>query len=179
LALIFYTFVLAVVFAFAEVQIEGVHGWAEKLPTWRAPKKSFWGSLMASVMNGKELTGYHICIWALIILIFHFPFVTGLPLTLNNWLMLMVPFILFIGVWDFLWFIFNPAYGLRSFRPGSITWHKDWFLGMPVDYWKGIILTLVLAYFMPNGMQWWLSCVVSLGALTAVTTAIFEAIRNR
>jgi len=30
-----YLFVVALVLAFLEVQIEGKHGWASKLPTWK------------------------------------------------------------------------------------------------------------------------------------------------
>jgi hypothetical protein len=36
---------------------------------------------------------------------------------------------------DFLWFVMNPAFGVRKFRPAFIPWHKRWFLGLPVDYW--------------------------------------------
>ena len=37
---------------------------------------------------------------------------------------------------DFLWFLINPAYGLRGFRKDKIWWHAPtWWWIMPRDYW--------------------------------------------
>jgi hypothetical protein len=35
---------------------------------------------------------------------------------------------------DFLWFVFNPCFGLAKFSPQFIPWHKHWIIGMPSDY---------------------------------------------
>ena len=44
--------------------------------------------------------------------------------------------ILFWTVEDFLWFVANPAYGLKRFTPKHIPWHRrSWWGIMPRDYW--------------------------------------------
>lgn len=45
-------------------------------------------------------------------------------------------FILFWILEDWLWFVLNPAYGIRKFRKEHVWWHaKDWWWIMPRDYW--------------------------------------------
>jgi hypothetical protein len=37
---------------------------------------------------------------------------------------------------DFLWFAFNPVFGLRKFRKEHIWWHAgSWWIFMPKLYW--------------------------------------------
>lgn len=48
-------FLIPLVLAHLEIQIEGSHGWAEKLPTWR------WDSRAVRRWFGKPVTGYHLC----------------------------------------------------------------------------------------------------------------------
>ena len=37
---------------------------------------------------------------------------------------------------DFLWFVFNPKWGVRRFRRDQIWWHAPkWWWFMPRDYW--------------------------------------------
>ena len=57
-----YFFLIALVLAHLEIQIEGPHGWAEKLPTWR------WDSRRIRRWFGKPVTGYHLCLIALFLL---------------------------------------------------------------------------------------------------------------
>ena len=42
---------------------------------------------------------------------------------------------LFWIVEDFLWFVFNPAYGIARFDPAHVAWHKHWLWHAPVEYW--------------------------------------------
>jgi hypothetical protein len=44
--------------------------------------------------------------------------------------------IFFFLVEDFLWFVLNPAFGIRRFRREHIWWHAPtWWWIMPRDYW--------------------------------------------
>jgi hypothetical protein len=49
------------------------------------------------------------------------------------------------AVWDFLWFLLNPAYGWRRFRPGAVWWHARWLWRLPLDYWIAAAASLALA----------------------------------
>ena len=53
--------------------------------------------------------------------------------------------ILFWIVEDFLWFVFNPAYGIRRFRREDIWWHaQSWWWFMPRDYWLTLPMGVLL-----------------------------------
>jgi hypothetical protein len=62
-----YFFVIALVLAHLEIQIEGPHGWAEKLPTWR------WDTPGVRRWVGKPVTGYHVCLVTCLLLLLHVP----------------------------------------------------------------------------------------------------------
>ena len=64
-----YFFAIAFVLAQLEIQIEGPHGWAAKLPTWRldGPRVLRWA--------GKPITGYHVFLMTFILLFIHLPMV--------------------------------------------------------------------------------------------------------
>jgi hypothetical protein len=164
----FYIFALALVFALLEIQIEGAHGWAANLPTWRSKKQFF----------GKPLTGYHLSIFILTLLIFHFPYIFGLTFTINNELRLVSLLLIFIVLWDFLWFVLNPNYPLKNFKKEFISWHKKWFLLAPADYYYGIafsLLVLIPLYFIegsPNIFSWWLQNILLFSLSTTILIAI-------
>jgi hypothetical protein len=45
-------------------------------------------------------------------------------------------YILFFIAEDFLWFVLNPAFGIRRFRKEHVWWHAPtWWWVMPRDYW--------------------------------------------
>ena len=123
--------VCAYFFARVEVEIEGEAGWAANLPTWRIEEHPlldiFWG--------GRPMTGYHAWMFSFIALFFHFPlcFMGAWSLRLEAKILACV--MMFWVVEDFLWFVINPAFGMRRFRPQYIAWHKHWAFGAPVDYW--------------------------------------------
>lgn len=127
--LLVWVVLLGAVFANVEIQIEGAAGWAANLPTWRVENSwinLFWG--------GKPITGYHVWVFLFMALVFHLPlFVVGT----FSWRLearILGAVMVFWIVEDFLWFLFNPAFGLSRFSPASIPWHKHWALGVPVDY---------------------------------------------
>jgi hypothetical protein len=127
-------FVLAAAYAFAkvEIEIEGPHGWAASLPTWRISNR--WTKIF---YGNRPLTGYHLWLQIFVLLMAHAPF--GLFYSPWSWaaeLRTIGFVIVFFLIEDFLWFVLNPAYGIRRFRREHIWWHEPtWWWIMPRDYW--------------------------------------------
>jgi hypothetical protein len=145
LPIVCWVLLLAYFFANVEIQIEGASGWAANLPTWRiAPNywlQLFWG--------GRPMTGYHAWIFPCVALFFHFPFVFAGSWSWRAEARVLGCIMLFWIAEDFLWFAFNPAFGLTHFAPAHIPWHIHWWGYAPADYW--ISLSIAAAMF-------WLSC---------------------
>ena len=120
------------VFALLEIQIEGGEGWAGKLPTWRIQNR--WTRLL---FGARPVTGYHFYFWLFLVLLAHLPcWLSFTPFSLAAEARIVAFIFLFWITEDFLWFVFNPAYGLRRFRREAIWWHRDsWWVFMPRDYW--------------------------------------------
>src|SRR5579862_95248 len=137
--LVFVVYLFAAAFALArvEIEIEGPHGWAANLPTWRIQNK--WTRIF---YGNRPLTGYHVWLQVFVFIMAHLPLALGLwgwSLALE---MRIIGFIiLFFIVEDFLWFVVNPAYGIRRFARQHIWWHAPtWWWIMPRDYW---VFTLI------------------------------------
>lgn len=130
----FYFFILLLAFFVAklEIQIEGKDGWAKKLPTWRKDFGNF------------TLTGYHFWLNIVFLSCFHLPFVVGLPWQFLTELQTIGGFILFWLLEDFMWFVFNPNYGLKNFNKISVSWHKNWFGPFPCIYYACFVVELFL-----------------------------------
>lgn len=124
--------VAALLFALIEIQIEGPHGWATSLPTWKIQNR--WTRLVLGV---KPLTGYHLYVLLFVLLAVHFPFALGLdPVTWAAEARVLSFYAFFWILEDFLWFVLNPAFGLARFRRENIWWHAPaWWGFMPRDYW--------------------------------------------
>lgn len=139
--LLVWVVLLAFFFAQVEIQIEGSAGWAANLPTWRIEKHwlldVFWG--------GRPMTGYHAWLLPFVALFFHLPLIFMQQWTWRLEAKVVACFILFWIFEDFLWFVFNPAYGIAQFTPEHVSWHKHWLWCAPVDYWAG---SAVAAYFL-------------------------------
>ncbi|MET3108437.1 hypothetical protein AAKU67_002985 [Oxalobacteraceae bacterium GrIS 2.11] len=131
LLLLLYVFLLSFFFAKVEIQIEGAEGWAVNLPTWRIEQHLlltlFWG--------GRAMTGYHAWMFTFIALIFHLPLFMMGSLSWHLEARVISCIMLFWVIEDFLWFVMNPAFGLSRFKPENVTWHPNWVLGAPVEYW--------------------------------------------
>lgn len=124
-------FIAALLWAKFEVQIEGEHGWAAKLPTWKIENHA----LLDIFYGGRPLTGYHFWAFASVFFFFHLPF-----LMMHVWsprleLHAVAGYSLFWAIEDYFWFVLNPHFGWKKFRRENIWWHKRWFLGAPLDYW--------------------------------------------
>jgi hypothetical protein len=168
-----YFFLIALVLAHLEIQIEGPHGWAEKLPTWRfdGPRIRRW--------LGKPVTGYHLCLVTFILLLLHVPQFYG-----GSWereAELLAMFFLLVVTWDFLWFACNRHFGLARFRKGQVWWFPAWALGVPQPYLVGIALSLAAALapalwtgaWADRAQRW---CLV-FGELLALTVAVVALTR--
>ena len=135
---------VAWLFALVEIQIEGAHGWAINLPTWRIQNR--WTKIF---LGAKPLTGYHLYVLLFVLFAAHFPFTFGLAAFSWHLEARVVSFLIFFWVVeDFLWFVLNPAYGLRRFQAQHIWWHApSWWWIMPRDYW---IFTPIAGF-----LYWW------------------------
>jgi hypothetical protein len=169
-----YIFILALILAILEVQIEGAHGWAKNLPTWRANPHKWYAKLYMKMMEGKEMTGYHLSLFSMIFLLFHFPYASGLSWTISNEISTIIFFLFFIVVEDYLWFVVNPYFTVKDFKGNHLFWHQKWFLKLPRDYWTAFILSATLALlknnlYYPRFMQNWAIAVGILLILTVLT----------
>jgi hypothetical protein len=135
----------ALVMAVVEIEIEGPYGWAEKLPTPYRVSGPL-ARLFGLVLGGKPLTGYNLLMFAATLVAFHLPFAFGAPWTVARELALLAAWVAWSAVWDLLWFLLNPAYGWRRFRPGTVWWHRRWLWRLPLDYWVAAIASLALAF---------------------------------
>jgi hypothetical protein len=134
-----FQFLVALLLALLEIQIEGRHGWAEKLPTWR------WGPEgWLKLTNGKPLTGYHASLIPLLLLLFHWP-VFHAPSWKAEARTLSV-FFQTAFEWDLLWFLLNPAYGWSGFKPGKVWWFRRWLGPFPADYYVSTALCFLFAW---------------------------------
>lgn len=134
----FFSFLCATLFALLEIQIEGKNGWAGKLPTWKIYKK--WFKYIPG--GNKPITGYHFYFWTFLASISHLTFLFS-QWSLGKELITISFIILVLRVEDFLWFVFNPHYGIRKFKPGLIAWHKSWIGFLPSQYYISLFFWLV------------------------------------
>ncbi|HTY82377.1 MAG TPA: hypothetical protein VMB24_06305 [Dehalococcoidales bacterium] len=138
--LVFMVF-MAFILALWEIQIEGADGWAAKLPAWRIQK----GWVM-KITGGRPLTGYHVFMTVFLLGFVHLP----LFFTVWTWrleLLLLGFYIGMVLLEDFLWFVLNPAYGIKKFRKGRIWWHGSWWGPVPGFYWILLVIVIVFVYF--------------------------------
>ncbi|MBU2612650.1 MAG: hypothetical protein KKB62_02930 [Nanoarchaeota archaeon] len=152
-----FIFILSLIFALLEIEIEGPNGWARKLPTWYR-KSGFFSKVFYNLFPRKPLTGYHFFVLPWVFLFLHFAFFIGLEWTIANEIAVLISFSLLIMAEDFLWFIFNPYFGVGKFKREKIWWHSsmNWFFKhIPMVYLQGIFglaLLVFLASFLTGEM---------------------------
>jgi hypothetical protein len=138
-------FVWAFGLAGIEIEIEGGYGWAERLPTWFL-KRGLTGRVYGVVMGHRPLTGYHVYAFTIPVVILNLPFVMGVDWTLAGELRVFATYFALAVVWDYLWFVLNPAYTVRRFHRGNVWWFEvPWIWRFPLDYYSGVLLSVVLA----------------------------------
>lgn len=124
-----FSIITAIFLSLLEVQIEGKHGWAKKLPTWK-----FKLDLLESLPGFRgPITGYHIYLFTMILFIVHVPFLF-MKWDIRTEIIILSAYTLVVALEDFLWFVFNPHYGMRKFREKNIPWHEDWVGVVPLQY---------------------------------------------
>ena len=136
----------AVVIACVEIEAEGKHGWAEKMPTWYRTT-GFWAVLYGRLMAGKPLTGYHAFMFFFPTLLFHAHFFMGVPWSGREELKAWAMYFAWCPLWDYFWFVLNPHYAGR-FRKDCVWWHarSRWVFGLfPVDYLIAFLVSLGFA----------------------------------
>jgi hypothetical protein len=134
----------ALFFAMLEIQIEGPNGWATQLPTWRMENR--WTRLF---WDGKPLTGYHVSLTLFVIALAHMTYVVDFAAPFVRTELRIASFLILLFVLeDWLWFVLNPAYGLRRFKREHVWWHAtNWWWIMPRTYWLFTPLALALYWF--------------------------------
>jgi hypothetical protein len=132
---------ISAAFARVEIEIEGEQGWAAGLPTWRIENR--WTRML---LGSRALTGYHVWAHAFVLLILHLPYALSLaPPTWSAELRILAFLVLFWIIEDFLWFVFNPAYGLARFTRSDVPWHaRSWWAFMPREYWLFLPMGIAL-----------------------------------
>jgi len=126
---VFFSFLILTAFIIAklEIQIEGKNGWATNLPTWRNDVK-------IAGIKMFTITGYHLYLVLFIAIALHFPFLF-MPWTIKNELFILAFYFLCNPLEDFLWYVLNPAYGIKKFNAEHAPWFTSWFIGLPIGYW--------------------------------------------
>ena len=183
-------FVIVVIVAFLDEQVERKkgktdYGWAKYLDCWR-PKNpnSFIPKIYSIIMEGKELTGYHIALFSLVFIVLHVPFFTGVSWDLIRELETLSMYFMVMLFEDFLYFVLNPDFGAKKFKPQYIPWHKNWIGPIPTDYPVGIGVSLGFALL--AAIFWDINILggwgVTLGifiALTLLSILVSEIMRGR
>ena len=159
-----FLFAMCHALARVEIHIEGAHGWAVKLPTWR------WGpKWWLELTNGKELTGYHVWLTLFLIGMFHLPLVFVEP-SRALWAKCASSYMLVTGAWDMQWFVWNPHWGFMRLRRGDVPWFQKKLFGLPVDYYmayatSGAITALIWA----PGLEMWIARTAVVAILSGLT----------
>jgi len=176
-------FSIAVALAIFEIQIEGQNGWARNLPCWRAAPDSLVQKIYGALMNDKPCDGFHLSEVALLVLMFHLPFVFGKKWDKSTECEILASFFTMSICWDFLWFIFNPAFGWEKFDASYIWWHKYWIGAFPKDYYGGMVPIILLVFVASSFNKKENFCLtakriakdlIGLLSLTAIAAVIFE-----
>jgi hypothetical protein len=142
---ILFLFVYAFLFAAAEIEIEGPHGWAERLPTWYRVRPGY-ARLFGALTGGKPLTGYHATMLPLSLASFHLGFVGGVPWSGSAEATTLAAYLAWLVIWDFLWFVLNPTFTWARFRKGAVWWHDGRWIGrFPADYPRAFAASLLIA----------------------------------
>jgi hypothetical protein len=127
-----------------EIEIEGGVGWAERLPTWYL-KRGLTGRIYGIVMGQRPLTGYHVYAFTIPMLVLHLPYVMGVDWSVAAELRTIATYFVLAVIWDYLWFVLNPAYTVRRFRRGNVWWFEvPWIWRFPLDYPLGVGFSIVL-----------------------------------
>jgi len=159
-----YLFALCHALARVEIHIEGAHGWAVNLPTWR------WGpAWWLKLTNGKELTGYHVWLTVFLIGMFHLPLVY-VGFSRELWAKCAASYMLTATAWDMQWFVWNPAWGFHGLVNRDVPWFRTKLLGLPVDYYMAYAVSGALTGLIWSpGLELWGGRTFAVAALSVLS----------
>jgi len=132
---------MSTLLALWEIQIEGRDGWAAKTPGWRIEK-----GWLVRLAGNRPVTGYHLYMTLFLIAMMHLS-LFFVPWSWRLESLLMGFYVGMVFLEDFLWFVLNPYYGIKNFRPSKIWWHRTWWGPVPALYWWLLIISVTLVYF--------------------------------
>jgi len=176
---VLYLFMLCLVLALLEIEIEGSDGWAAALPTWR-----FEPPWLLRLTSGKAITGYHLWLNLLLGIWLHLTFFFT-PWTPSGELVIGGTYFFMAVQWDFLWFVLNPHFGIGKFSKKYIPWFRYWLVGFPRDYYVGLACSLGL-WLLAAAIQGtplsgrassWFRCLLWLSLLTVCMIIIVHVLR--
>ena len=174
-------FVFAIILALLEIEIEGKYGWAQKLPTWY--RTTGIGRIYGRFMNKKPMTGYHTFLLMLLFLIFHAHYFQGCKWNVEAELSTLGLIMTIAVIWDYLWFVLNPYFGYKNFRPEKIWWHakSKWFLGFPSDFYSGILISIVLNVLGSNAKNYFIQLGIFIGGtiIVIVLSPLYHGFYNK
>lgn len=115
LIILLYIICIFIAIAFWEAYIEGSGGWAANQVGW---KLNFKVGFMK-----RPIDAYHFWSWGIMI-----PMFLLLPFVIFGWYwhyfwLIVIGWLLGTVIEDFVWFVVNPAFPLRNFKPGKVWWH--------------------------------------------------------
>jgi hypothetical protein len=142
------------------------------------------GRIYRLAMGQRPLTGYHVFAFTIPLVIVHLPFGFGLDWSLSAELSQLAIYFALAVIWDYIWFVMNPAYTVRRFRQGNVWWFQvPWIWRFPLDYYLGIGLSIALAglgaidagNWAPVRAQLWLIAgLISLTALAVAASPLYH-----
>ncbi len=140
-------FLLAMVFACVEIEAEDKHGWAHYTPAWHR-RRGFIPRIFGFINAGKPLTGYHLFMLFLPLMIFHAPYFMGVEWTAAKELMSVAMYFAWCPLRDYLWFVLNPHFGWRRFNKVNVWCDAKyrWMLRIPLRYFIACGLSVGLAF---------------------------------
>jgi hypothetical protein len=140
-----FLFLLSIILALLEIQIEGNYGWASKLPTWQFKIGKF------------MITGYHLYLWSFLIIFVHFPFLF-INWSWKNECYILTFLLMLLLLEDSFWFLFNKKFTLKDY------WRYPKFHCIPYFYFIIAFLVLFLSFFTKNRL--WICEIILLLIIT-------------
>ncbi len=122
-----YITIYAILFSLLEIEAEGKHGWAKKLPT---PPALF------------TLTTYHVIMNIMVI------FTLVYSLYPNNIYTMIFYIVAWFLIEDTMWFMLNPHYTIHEYKRENIWWlnSQNWYMGMPLQNYIGLGIMMIAAF---------------------------------
>ena len=157
--------IYAVLYSALEIEIEGPAGWAKNLPT--VP------------MLGTKFTGYH--------LLMNITVIGSVAYAVwprrGFW-----HAVFYVAAWflieDFMWFVYNPNFGISKYNRKHVTWHGDvWPLGIPLHNYVGVAVMAGAAWMARDtclcyAALFMVALVSALGLAAPLYRACYAAVRK-